>query len=787
MLISFLEWNSEGGSTALAVMKTPQPSPAASLTLRHKIKSLPVPFLENQHRFDEEVLFYTAFSGNRFLVNSDDSLVYEFQLPNDGKRTGPLVLKEQLIGAKIAKIVGDRATALKVNQLSTRMPAAAGHQIPGSERLDLGRIYDGIRCQLRVRGGGVEKVFRVEPGADPNQIRVQLDGAGALKLTRNGEIAVGTKWGAITLSKPIAYQYTPAGRQNVAADYLISGSQYGFHLGAYDPTRELIIDPQLIASFLQNVGEFGGLYEPFAMVTDAERNLIIADSDFIRKISPNLDRILATASFILSGSWILDIALDRSGNLFIAGGTRLTDFSGIGSGSADSTTDNNEGFVAKVDADLTNILAATYLGGTGRDSVYALVIDNSGNFYAAGNTRSEDFPGVGSRSADPEIDRWGDGFVVKLDPDLSRILSATYLGRSDQESVRDIGLDSAGNVFVAGFTPSSDFPGINPASVDDTFSGAEGFIVKLDLDLAEILATTYLGGGSGESAHAVVVPDEDIIYVAGETFAADFPGIHGGSADHAFDGQEGFVAMLDLSMIAEAPGRIEEPPRRLEHESLFLIDCGPCPACFEGPCDPRVNPDWDKFVIWQPELEIARSFSRSAIGLRAQDGPIAAAAPIRIDRGEELFVVSVPYADAAKADVGAVFFLNGSGKTVARAYGRRKGERLGIDLAVYQNEVVAVSTRKIVRFENSEQIFEQPLTRGLKANQGLHVAFTADVDGDRKADIMLGAPFAKVGELEAAGLIQVVGSKSGQVINAIYGRVQGQHLGKILQPQLWNK
>ena len=59
-----------------------------------------------------------------------------------------------------------------------------------------------------------------------------------------------------------------------------------------------------------------------------------------------------------------------------------------------------------------------------------------------------------------------------------------------------LALDSTGNVYVAGITGSSDFPGVGPGSADSTFAGiSEGFVAKLNSDLSSILAATFLGGG----------------------------------------------------------------------------------------------------------------------------------------------------------------------------------------------------------------------------------------------------------------------------------------------------
>ncbi len=107
----------------------------------------------------------------------------------------------------------------------------------------------------------------------------------------------------------------------------------------------------------------------------------------------------------------------------------------------------------------------------------------------AGFTSALDFPGVGPGSADSTFGGGGEGFVAKLKSDLSSILAATFLGGGQLDTSlslgNDLALDSTGNVYVAGFTDSSDFPGVGAGSADTTFAGAsEGFVAKLDANLS---------------------------------------------------------------------------------------------------------------------------------------------------------------------------------------------------------------------------------------------------------------------------------------------------------------
>jgi hypothetical protein len=182
--------------------------------------------------------------------------------------------------------------------------------------------------------------------------------------------------------------------------------------------------------------------------------------------------------------------LDSAGQVYVAGSTVSSDFPGVSTESADSSLagDGNEGFMAKLDAGLSTILAATFLGGSGNDDAGALALDRTGNVYVAGFTESVDFPGIGAGSADNVFIGISEAFIVELNTDLSTILAATFIGGGQDEGALALALDNAGQVYVTGQTGSSDFPGIGAGSADSTLEvglgGTEVFVAKLDSNLS---------------------------------------------------------------------------------------------------------------------------------------------------------------------------------------------------------------------------------------------------------------------------------------------------------------
>ena len=76
----------------------------------------------------------------------------------------------------------------------------------------------------------------------------------------------------------------------------------------------------------------------------------------------------------------------------------------------------------------------------------------------AGETGSTNFPGT-TGGAQPSFGGVSDAFVTRLNSTLTSILQSTYLGGSDYDEALSIAIDSGGNVYVAGGTGSTNFPG----------------------------------------------------------------------------------------------------------------------------------------------------------------------------------------------------------------------------------------------------------------------------------------------------------------------------------------
>jgi hypothetical protein len=224
---------------------------------------------------------------------------------------------------------------------------------------------------------------------------------------------------------------------------------------------------------------------------------------FVVKLNASGEELLY--STYLGGSnydYAYSIAIDFDGNAYISGLTRSSDFpmnNSIGGsptpGYNQSFNGGSGAFVVNLNASGTELLYATYLGGSGTDGARSIAIDTAGNAYITGQTSSLNFPmdvTVGGPTApgyNQSFSGDGDAFVVKLNASGTELLYSTYLGGSNYDCARSIAIDTAGNAYIAGYTLSSDFPmnnsiGGSPApGYDQSFNGErDAFVVKLDFN-----------------------------------------------------------------------------------------------------------------------------------------------------------------------------------------------------------------------------------------------------------------------------------------------------------------
>jgi beta-propeller repeat-containing protein len=218
------------------------------------------------------------------------------------------------------------------------------------------------------------------------------------------------------------------------------------------------------------------------------------------------------------------IAIDSSGNAYVAGGTFSSNFplanpvqSGNGGG--------EDAFVTKLNSTGTAILYSTYLGGNGGtvanpEQANAIAVDASGNAYVAGVTNSSNFP-VSAGAFQTAFDGVQNAFISKIGPTGNTLVYSTYLGGSSFDWAAGIGVGSNGAAYVAGYTSSADFP---TAGSLQSFTGLyKAFIAELSASGNTLAFSTYFGGTGIDVANAMALDSNGNIFAGGETSSTNLP------------------------------------------------------------------------------------------------------------------------------------------------------------------------------------------------------------------------------------------------------------------------
>jgi uncharacterized protein (TIGR03437 family) len=480
-----------------------------------------------------------------------------------------------------AKIEGLEPLAVRSNYFLGSTPAGWRSDVRNYSKARVAGIYSGIDLLFYGNEGKLEYDFLVQAGADPRAIRLNVSGASNISIDDSGALTLTTPSGDVKWNRPVAYQEVVGKRRAIDVAFSLDAHRVRFHLGDYDRSLPLVIDPVLsYASYLGGAGNEIAR----AIGTDASGNVYVAGTTsspalpvsssaaqttygggtfddltgdvFVAKFSPAGALLYLT---YLGGSeddvaW--GIAVDSTGNSYITGYTTSTNFPvtpGVIQGTFKGTGGNScerfgDAFVAKINPSGTQILYATYLGGRLDDAGTAIAIDSSGNAYIAGSALSSDFPtttgvvqptfgGSGGEPGKPYCNGapWfdtGDAFVAKINPTATQLLFSTFLGGASDDVAFAIAVDSAQNVYVAGATLSSNFP-TTPGAFQTKWGGEEpqnpywfvgdAFITKLNSTGTALVYSTFLGGTGDDVAYGLFVDKAGTAYVTGGTSSQNFP------------------------------------------------------------------------------------------------------------------------------------------------------------------------------------------------------------------------------------------------------------------------
>lgn len=461
-------------------------------------------------------------------------------------------------------------------------------------------LWQGIDLHYFTTPNGVKYEFVLAPGADPSQIRIRSTGHDVISLD-DGSLSINSGQWTLVDEGLIGIQ----GETQVDVQFqVLDWDVFGFKIGDYDTTMPLKIDPLIYSSIVGGsdvdfllwsqsivIDDAGSVYmvgttnrPDFPMVDGYDSSFNGNRDAYILKLNSNGSNILY--STFIGGSdsdYGESIAVSQDGSIFLTGTTMSSDFPTTALDQIHAG-ELRDCFVVKLTPDGDSLVYSTKIGGALDDYGYSIVVDAFSQATITGSTYSSDFPVMSplfdtnkglmdsfvlqldetgttlrfatfiggphhdigkaiaqdvdgnlyvsgySMSTDfagfsmrsHSVDPNWDCFVFKMGPDGSSLSFVRFFGGLQNDYGDDIAVDSLGNAYITGTTSSKEFPTIN--AYDDSLNGSSDcFVTKLNSSTGMIEYSTFIGGMSNDAGKSIAVSDSGIVFVTGRTASSDFP------------------------------------------------------------------------------------------------------------------------------------------------------------------------------------------------------------------------------------------------------------------------
>lgn len=361
-------------------------------------------------------------------------------------------------------------------------------RVPLYGQVRVENVYPGIDIVYYGNPSQLEYDFRLKPGATPDSIRFRCRGIDRAEYDSQGNVKLKIGSHSLIFKQPVVYQENEGAKIPVIGKYKVfKNGDLGFEIEEYDRTKLLVIDP-----------------------------------------------VLDYSTFI--GGLAGGIAVDASGNAYLTGSTigntlPPPPFPSTAGAYQTALSGSFDGFITKLNPTGTAVLYSTLLGGSATASgvgCSAIVVDATGDAYVTGQQLSNSFPTTPGAFQTLAPNFSGSCFISELDPTGSNLLYSTYLGGNVFEKAYGMALQRTGNVYVTGFTSSTNFPTSAGAFQTSLGIGAfcNLFVTKLfpgGNGSADLVYSTYLGGNSAETGYGIAFDNAGDAYVVGSTTSPNYP------------------------------------------------------------------------------------------------------------------------------------------------------------------------------------------------------------------------------------------------------------------------
>lgn len=457
-------------------------------------------FVENKTQWNDQVLFRAGLPNGGSVYLENDGFTFSFLDPIEFGKLHDLQFatpeeqqafsvpghawKLNLLNSDLAQLEGEKKKSFYHNYFLGQNQSTWSSKVQVFEMVNYSSIYEGIDLKIYSKNENLKYDFILAPGANPNLISFDYSGLESYSV-KDGNLVLETSIGQFIESKPFAYQLKEGQLTEVVCLYKLADGvvSYAFPEG-YDTSLKLIIDPELIASTLSGTTGFSSNFGHSA-------------------------------------------AFDIEGNIFtgcVAGGTEYPVTLGAfqqeyGGGGWDIG-------ISKLNPNGSDLLWATYIGGSSSDYPHSLIANNSQELYVYGSTQSTNYPTT-TNAYQPNSGGGTDIIVTHLSEDGSSLIGSTYLGGSltDGNNANgsnygdnyrgEIIIDYDDNPIITSGSQSVDFPVLANAYQADNAGGQDAVVVKLTPELSSLLVSTYFGSEGSDMGYGLRTLVNGDIVIAG--------------------------------------------------------------------------------------------------------------------------------------------------------------------------------------------------------------------------------------------------------------------------------
>lgn len=439
-------------------------------------------YVENRGQWNSEARYLFRTGGiDLWLTNT--GIVYDLHTDRTDAsatvRTGYVTRMTFKGASKDAVARAAEAVPGTINFLTGNDPSKWVTGVRAFRQMAIPNLYNGINALMYIDGANPRYDLVVEAGADPSQIRIEMEGAAHPVINRAGELVYSTPMGDIRQSNLKVYQLSGGVMRTIESSFkLNSDGTVGFKLGSYDRTRTLVIDPIIYSTYIASAD----METPY------------------------------------------DIAVDGDGNTYLTGMTASTTYPvTVGAYKETYQGGSRDAIITKLDADGSALVYSTYLGGSGQDIAFGIAIDNQNDVYVTGTTTSPNFPTTAGAYQTTPATGTGvlNSFITKLNATGSALVFSTYV---QDVSAADIVVGSDGSSYITGSAAST--LATTTGARQETHGGgaSDAFVLKLNSTGAARDWATFLGGRGVDRGSAITLGKSGGIYITGITDNSDgFP------------------------------------------------------------------------------------------------------------------------------------------------------------------------------------------------------------------------------------------------------------------------